>query len=474
MRETYDVIVIGAGAAGLTAAGGCALYGLRTALIERDRMGGECLNTGCVPSKALLAAAARAQSFRTSAAFGVGALEPRVDFASVRAHVARAIAAVAPHDSRERFEGWGVDVIAASARFLDPHRVAAGNRVLEAARIVIATGSRPALPPIPGLDTIPFLTNETLWDLPVLPAHLAIVGAGPVGMEMGQAFRRLGAAVTILDEGSPLAAEDQEAARLVIEQLRSEGVRLLPRTTLERVEPADSGLRLTLGDGATIGASHLLVAAGRAPAVEHLGLEAAGVAVGRNGITVDRRGRTSARHIFAIGDCRDGPRLTHAAGHEGAVVVQNVALGVPARIDWANLPRALYTDPELAQIGLTAAEAQARHGHVEVETAPFAEDDRAIAEGDTTGFVRLARAQGRTVGVTIVGAHASDLLLPWSQVLGGKASRFALAKTIVAYPTRSERSKEAAFASLRPILFHPALKTWAGLLARARHIPKST
>ena len=470
-ESSYDVIVIGAGAAGLTAAGGCALYGLRTALIERDRMGGECLNTGCVPSKAILAAAARAQAVRDGARFGIGAGEPTIDFAAVRAHVRRAIDAIAPHDSAERMSGLGVDVIAGEARFLGPHRIEVAGRTLAAPRIVVASGSRPALPPITGLSEIPFLTNETLWDLETLPAHLAIIGAGSIGMEMGQAFRRLGAPVTVIDSGGPLAREDRAAAALVVGRLEQEGVRFRTDVRLLGVEGAPGGLRLTLDAGDAIEASHVLVAAGRTPALDALDLAAAGVRCGENGIEVDRGCRTNVRHIFAIGDCRNGPRLTHAAGNDGSVVVQAIALGLPAKAERRRLPRATYTDPELAQVGAIEAEARKHWGRVETEIAPFAEDDRAVAEGATEGFVKLVRARGKTVGVTIVGAHAGELLLPWTQVLAGKASRFGLASSVVAYPTRSERSKEAAFASLRPTFFHPAIKTWAGLLARTRRIP---
>ena len=468
--QRYDVIVIGAGAAGLTAAGGCALYGLRTALIERGRMGGECLNTGCVPSKALLAAAARAHAVGDAGRFGIETPPPRVHFAAVRAHVAGAIAAVAPHDSRERMEAFGVEVIAGEARFLDPRRIAVGNRVLAAPRIVLATGSRPAVPPISGLRETPFLTNETLWDLSVLPSHLAILGGGPVGIEMAQAFRRLGAAVTVVDAGTMLGGADGEAAGVVLSALREEGVALRPDTAVERVEAGAGEVRLVLQGGAAVEASHLLVASGRSAVTDTMELVRAGVAVGPNGILVDRRCRTSAPHTYAIGDCRDGPRLTHLAGHEGSVVVQNIALGVPARAERQRVPQAVYTDPELAQLGATEAQARRRFGETAVTVARFADDDRAIAEGQTAGFVKLVRARGRTVGITIVGASAGEMLLPWTQALSGKASRFGLASAIVAYPTRSERSKEAAFASLRPALFHPALKSWAWLLASTRRI----
>lgn len=464
-RHTHDVVVIGAGAAGLTAAGGCALYGLRVALVERARMGGECLNTGCVPSKALLAAAARAQGFRTAAPFGIAAADPAIDFGAVNAHVHRAIATIAPHDSVERFEAMGVEVITGEARFVSAAALDVAGRRLTAPRFVVATGSRPRIPPVPGLAETPYLTNETLWVLATLPTHLAILGAGAIGVEMAQAFRRLGAAVTLI--GRPLLREDAAAAAVVLARLRGEGVRLVDAAATRAAATSD-GVALTLATGEVVAASHLLVAAGRAPEFGALALATAGVALGNDGIRVDARRRTSAAGIYAIGDCREGPRFTHAAGYEGAAVVREIALGLPAPVDYRALPRVLYTDPELAQVGLTETDARACHTSVAVTVSPFADDDRAVAEGATDGFVKLVRAGGRVIGVTIVGAHAGELLLPWSQIIARRATPFGLVGTIVAYPTRSERSKEAAFLALEPRLFHPVLKRWARLLASLR------
>lgn len=464
--DRYDVLVIGAGAAGLTASGGCALYGLRTALIERAQMGGECLNTGCVPSKALLAAAAAAQGVREAGRFGIRTAPPTIDFAAVRAHVRRAIDTIAPHDSAATMAGYGVEVITGSARFLSPYRVAVNDRVLTAPRIVLATGSRPAVPPIPGLRDVAFLTNETVWDLEILPDHLAILGAGAVGVEMAQAFRRLGSAVTLIDAGMPLAGADRDAAALVLAALEAEGVAIRPNTKVTRV---DAGPILHCDSG-PIAASHILVATGR-EAVTDIDLHQAGLSAGPGGLVVDARCRTAVKHIYAIGDCRAGPRLTHVAGHEGSIVVQNIALGLPAKAERHRLPHAIYTDPELAQLGPTEAEARDAGGRIEVDIAPFADDDRSVAEGTPAGFVKLVRVGGRTAGVTIVGAGAGELLLPWAQVLAGRTSRFALSGAIVAYPTRSERSKEAAFASLRDKIFSPALKRWARLLAWTRRVP---
>jgi len=413
MERTHDLIVIGAGAAGLTAAGGCARLGLRVALIERDRMGGECLNTGCVPSKALIAAARRAHAVR-EAAMGVSAVEPRIDFTAVHAHMRGAIAAIAPHDSAERFEAWGVEVIRGEARFLDGRSVAVDARRLAAPRIVVAVGSRPAVPGVEGLSEVPYLTNETLFDLDALPRHLVVLGGGAVGLEMAQAFRRLGAAVTVLEAGNPLPRDDPEAAAVVLARLRAEGVVVRAQTRVAKTAVVTEGVRVEAEPGEPVTGSHLLVATGRVPALDGLGLDAAGVEAGRDGIRVDARRRTSNRRIYAIGDCREGPRLTHAAGYEGALVTREIALGVRAVADYRALPWVTYTEPNLAQVGLTEAAARERHDErrVEVQRQPFSENDRAIADGAASGFIKLVRVRGKVAGVTVVGAGRASSSCP--------------------------------------------------------------
>lgn len=466
--ERFDLVVIGAGAAGLTAAGGAAMFGLKVALIEAGEMGGECLNTGCVPSKALLAAAARAQGARGGSRLGVSLPPPEVDFVAVRDHVRGAIAAIAPHDSQERFETLGVDVIRTRARFLDGKTVLVGNRRLTAPRIVVATGSKPRIPDVPGLADLPPLTNENLFELDVLPRHLLVLGAGAVGVEMAQAFRRLGAEVTVVAPHPPLGRDDAKAAALVVDALRAEGVTFEIGREAVRAARACDEVELTLDDGRTLSGSHLLVAAGRVANVADLDIGAAGIEVGDDGIVVDARRRTTNKRVYAIGDCRAGPRFTHVSGYEGALVAVDVALGVPGKVDWRALPRVTYTDPELAQIGLTEAEARQRFGEIEVVRQGFDHNDRAVAEGDTRGFLKLVRRRGRVLGVTIVGAHAGELLTPWSQVITGKASSFALGSAIVAYPTRSEIAKAAAFAAHERLVFGPWPKRWARLVAGAR------
>ncbi len=444
------------------------MLGLAVALVERGEMGGECLNSGCVPSKALIAAASHAAAVREGARFGVHSGAPRIDYAGVRAHVARAIAAIAPHDSAARFDALGVDVVRASARFLDGRTIQAGERLLAAPRIVIATGSSPRVPDLQGLADLPYLTSETLWDMPELPRHLAILGGGAIAAELAQAFRRLGAGVTIIEEADCLAGEDTDAAGVVLGKLRQEGVRIVDRAGVTGVERRDGEITIVRAHGPAIDASHLLVAIGRVPNVEGLGLAAAGVRVAPDGIEVDSRRRTSNPRISAIGDCRRGPRLTHLAGEDGSIVVRNVALGWPAKVNLTALPRVIYTDPELAQVGMTEAEARRQSGRVTVAIEALADDDRAVTEGYTEGFLKVVRRGRRTVGVTIVGRHAGELLLPWSLAMAGKASTFAIAGTMVAYPTRSERSKAAAFAAYAPIIFSRASRRWAGLLARGR------
>ena len=472
MSERFDLIVIGAGSAGLTAAGGAALFGLKVALIEADAMGGECLNTGCVPSKALLAAAHRAHAARDSARFGVRLPPPAIDWAGVRAHVDGAIAAIAPHDSQSRFEAMGIEVIRDRARFLDRRTVAVGDRRLTAPRIVVATGSKPAVPPIDGLTDVPYLTNETLFSLDSLPTHLIVIGGGAIGLEMAQAFRRLGSAVTVIEPYAVMAHDDPEAVALVVEQLRGEGVmfeigRKAVKVRREGVGD-DGGIAVGLDDDRLVIGSHLLIAAGRRANTAELDLAAAGVEIGEDGIVVDPRRRTTNRRVFAIGDCRAGPRFTHVAGYEGSQVVLEVALGLSRKVDWRALPHVTYTDPELAQIGLTEGEARTKHGTIAVTRQDFAENDRAATECDTRGFVKLIRHRGKVVGVTIVGAHAGDLLLPWAQIVTGKASTFALGSAIIVYPTRSEISRAAAFAAYESAVFGPLPKRWAAVVAGMR------
>lgn len=468
MKFSHDVIVIGGGAAGLTAAGGCALFGLKVALIEAHEMGGECLNNGCVPSKALITAARRAAGAREARRFGVTLAAPQVDYAGVHRHIHDAIAAIAHHDSQERFEEMGCEVIRERARLTGKHSVEVGGRTLTAPRIVLATGSRPFVPPIDGLDAVPYLTNENLWDLTELPGHLLIVGGGVIGMEMAQAFRRLGSEVTVIEPGRPMGRDDPESVDLVVETMKREGVRFVAGTA-QVVSGSTGTVDLTLEDGVTHSGTHVLVAVGRRANVDDLGLEAVGVETGRGGIVTDRRRRTSVKSIYAIGDCRDGPRLTHVSGYEGSNVALEITLGLPAKVDYSALPWCTYTSPEVAQIGLTEGDARAKHGDaITVVRESFHDNERALAEGQDAGQAKVIFKGKKVIGASIVGKNAGELLLPYSQLITGKASSFAMGSAIVAYPTRSEITKAVAFAAWEPTVFSAIPKKWAALLARLR------
>ncbi|CAA7627603.1 NAD(P)/FAD-dependent oxidoreductase [Magnetospirillum sp. SS-4] len=452
---TYDLCIIGAGSAGLSIAAGAAQMGARTVLIEGERMGGDCLNTGCVPSKSLLAAAHAAHAARHAGAFGVTAGDVAVDFKAVHDHVHSVIAAIAPHDSEERFRGLGCTVIKAHGRFVDPATLEAGGTRIKARRFVVATGSRAMAPPIPGLDQVPCLTNETLFELTALPAHLVVIGAGPIGCEMAQAFRRLGADVTILDKGAMLPRDDPEAVAVVRDAYAAEGIALAEKVDIERIEAIPGGVAVVLSGGRRVEGSHLLVAAGRRPNVEDLGLDAAGVIVTPKGIQVDERLRTSNAKVFAAGDVAGGPQFTHWAGYHAGIILRNALFRLPTKVDMRALPWVTYTEPELAQVGLTEADSRARlGGSIRVLKVPFADNDRARAERRTEGFAKaITDAKGRILGATIVGPHAGELIQTWGLAISSGLKIGAVAGMIAPYPTLGEINKRAAGSFYTPTLF---------------------
>lgn len=466
MVERFDLCIIGAGSGGLSLAAGAAQMGARVALIEAGEMGGDCLNTGCVPSKALLAAAHAAHAFRSCAAFGITPMEPLVDFAAVRAHVHAVIAEIAPNDSQERFEGFGATVIRARGKFVSRDVVEAGGRRITARKFVIATGSTAAIPPIPGLDATPFLTNESIFDLAELPRHLIVVGAGPIGCEMAQAFRRLGSSVTLIDMQAILPNEDPELVAVVRAALIADGIGVLEHESIAGVGTADGQIHMEIAGHPVIEGSHLLIAAGRRPNVQQLGLDVAGIDFTPRGITVDRRLRTSNARVFAIGDCRQGPQFTHVAGYEAGIVLQNALLRLPAKVDYRAMPRVVYTDPEIAQTGLAEAEARASLPGVTTHVWHMAENDRAQAERRTDGMVKIIASKGRIVGTSIVGNHAGELLHPWTLAIAGRRKLRAMTGAMVAYPTLSEAGKRAASSAFTAALFGPATRRIVRLLGR--------
>jgi pyruvate/2-oxoglutarate dehydrogenase complex dihydrolipoamide dehydrogenase (E3) component len=444
-----DICVIGAGAGGLSVAAAAAAFGVSVVLIEKGRMGGDCLNYGCVPSKALIAAAKRANVGATSGVFGIGA-HPKVEFTRTYHHVRKVIAAIAPNDSVQRFAGLGVRVIAGVARFVDPATVTVdGSIVVQARRFVIATGSSPAVPPIPGLAQTPHLTNETIFDLCELPSRLVVIGGGAIGLELGQAFRRLGAQVTIIEAARPLANDDAECAQIVIDALDREGVEIRAGVSVQSARPTPGGVELAVRCGDVeerVAGSHLLVAAGRAPNVEGLGLEEAGIEFTRAGIVVDGSLQTTNRRVYAIGDAAaGGMMLTHVANYHAGLVIRHALFRLPVEVRYNAVPWVTFTDPELAHVGLTDEQARNQGYRIRVMRWPYCENDRAQAERMTVGHAKVVTdTRGRILGATIVGAHAGELIAPWTLAIGQGLNVRAVAEMVVPYPTFGEINKRAA------------------------------
>lgn len=465
-----DICVIGGGSGGLVVAGAAGLLGLPVAIIERGKMGGDCLNYGCVPSKSLIAASRMAALAGRAARFGVGLGAPSVDFQKVHDHVHGVIAAIAPHDSQERFEGLGCKVIREEGRFVSSTEVEAGECRIRARRFVIATGSSPAIAPIEGIKDVPYLTNETIFDLAARPEHLIVIGGGPIGLELAQAERRLGAQVSVIELFSILANDDPEAADVVRAAVRRDGVSLYEATKLLRVERDGVGVAAVVekdGKQSRISGSHLLLATGRKANVSGLGLEAAGVEHTPKGVVVDRRLRTSNKRIFAVGDVAGRYQFTHIAGYHAGIVVRNALFRLPAKIDERAIPWVTYTDPELAHVGLREDKARQLHGEIRILRWAFAENDRAQAERETDGFAKvITTKRGTVVGATIVGAHAGELILPWVLAISRRLKVGAIASLIAPYPTLSEVSKSAAGSFYTPSLFSERTKRLVRFLTR--------
>jgi pyruvate/2-oxoglutarate dehydrogenase complex dihydrolipoamide dehydrogenase (E3) component len=475
---TPDLCVIGAGSGGLSVAAAAAAFGVPVVLIEKGKMGGDCLNYGCVPSKALLAAAAQAAESQRVTPFGLKLPRAEIDFARVSQHVARVIAAIAPNDSRERFTGLGVQVIEGAARFKDNRTVVVGDHEIKARRVVIATGSRAALPPVEGLADAPHFTNETIFSLTRCPAHLIIIGAGPVGLELAQAFRRLGAQVTVLEAATPLGAEDPECAAIVLAQLRREGVTIRTGVTVTRVAQdagADEARRIRVvvkdtnngPNEETIAGSDLLVATGRRPNIEGLELAAAGIKYTAKGVAVGKDLKSSNKRVYAIGDVAGGPQFTHAANYHAGLIIRNALFRLPVRARDDALPRVTFTDPELAQVGLTEVQARARYKAIRVLRWPYHENDRAQTAYLTQGHIKvITKPNGLILGCSIVGAQAGELITAWTLALSRGLNIRHMTAIVVPYPTLSEIGKRAALTYFSPSLTHPRLRRLIGFLRR--------
>jgi pyruvate/2-oxoglutarate dehydrogenase complex dihydrolipoamide dehydrogenase (E3) component len=465
----FDLAVIGAGAAGLSVTAVAAQLGLRVALIERDRMGGDCLNFGCVPSKALLAASHAAAAAREATRFGICLPEPEIDWAAVQDHVHGVIAAITPTDSEARFTALGATVLRGEARFVAPDALAVDGRRITARRIVIAAGSSPAMPPIPGLDRVPYLTNTSIFDRGPRPDHLLILGGGPVGLEMADAFAGLGSRVTLIESATIAAKEDPELVAGLRDALIERGVVLREGMTVAAVEP---GPALVLSDGTRIEGSHLLIATGRRPNLQTLDLAAGSVQATDAGIVTDHGLRSvTSRRVYAAGDIAApqgiGPRaFTHIGSYHAGIVIRRALFRLPARVDYASLPRVTYTNPELAQAGMTEAEARAAGHRVAVLRWPMADNDRAVAEREPAGLVKLVVVGDRVVGAGILAPNAGEIIGMWVLAIARRVKLGALAGTIIPYPTRSEAAKRAASYFFVPRLFAPRTKSLIRLLAR--------
>ena len=470
MREiAADLCIIGAGPAGLTVASAASQLGRKTVLVEKGNMGGDCLNRGCVPSKALIAAARHAHAIRSGCNFGIDAGEPAIDFARVMSHVQGAIAAIAPDDAQERFERLGCIVFREEAAFLDRHTLRAGETTVKARRFVIASGSSPNVPAIQGLSAVPFFTSDSIFDNKVLPHRLVILGAGPMGLEMAQAFRRLGSDVLLIEAEVPLASEDRELARILLECLTREGIRLMVSARVRSISTSQHALSLeveTAGGTEKIETSHLLVAAGRRPNVDGLGLDRAGVEFGAQGIRVDAGLRTTNPRIYAIGDVRGGLQFTHVAAHQASLVVRNALFRQPVRYEPAHMPRVVFTDPELAQAGLTEAEAAGRGISPKVLRWSLGRSDRARIDGRAEGLFKIILGRGgRVIGAGIVAPGAGELILPWTQMIASRQKIAAMAGAPAPYPTLSEDSRKVALTNYAAISANPWLRRALDMLS---------
>lgn len=467
-----DLCVIGAGSGGLSVASGAAQLGLNTVLVERAAMGGDCLNTGCVPSKALLAAGKRAQMHRKDDIKGIAPHEPEIDFSAIKDHVFDTIKTIEPNDSPERFRSLGVNVILEEGRFIAPDTVQAGGQIIKARHFVIATGSRAVLPSIVGLDKDKALTNETIFGLREKPNHLLIIGGGPIGIEMAQAHRRLGCKVSVFDRASILPHDDQSNVEIIRQCLISEGVELHEHVAVKEVKHTESGVSIVIEKDGKIEAfegSHLLVAAGRAPNIDSLDLEKAGVSYDKKGITVDAHLKSSNKKVFAIGDVSGGPQFTHVAGYHAGIIIRQICFKMFwAKVDYKALPWVTYTDPELAQVGLTEKLARKQYGDdINVTEWHFNENDRAIAERTTKGQIRvITDKKGLILGASIVGPQAGELIGLWALAISSGLKIAAVTGMIAPYPTLGEISKRAAGAWYTASLFSDKTRRIVGWLQK--------
>ena len=458
-----DICVIGGGSGGLTVAAAAAAFGVSVVLIEAGKMGGDCLNYGCVPSKAIIAAAKTANSMRHAEKFGIKNVEPEVNFRKVHDHVHSVIAAIAPNDSVERFTALGVKVIEAHGKFKDAKTVVAGDYEIKARRFVVATGSSAFVPPIAGLESVEYLTNETLFDETRKPNHLLVIGGGPIGMEMAQAHRRLGSKVTVIEGLKALGKDDPELAEVVLRNVRADGVEILEGANVVGVEQTTKTkvtVRIATEEGERdVSGSHILVATGRAANVNGLDLEKAGIKYDRKGIEVGNDLRTSNKRVYAIGDVSGGFQFTHVAGYHAGLVIQSILFRIAGKENRDIIPWATYTDPELAHVGLDEDAARERVGTINILRWPYAENDRAQAERKTEGLVKIVTdKKGKILGASIAGANAGEMINVFALAVSKKLKVQDLRGFIAPYPTMTEITKRAATSFSAPLTRKPSVR----------------
>ena len=470
--QHFDLCVIGAGSAGLSLVAGAAQLGYNTVLIEKDKMGGDCLNTGCVPSKALLKAGKVAQNFRNSDKYGIKSQEPEVDFKAVKEHVSSVIKVIEPHDSQERFEGLGATVIRETAKFLDENTIQAGEHKITAKYFVVSTGARAFVPPIPGIEEDKVFTNENIFDLQTKPKHLIVIGGGPIGVEMAEAHRGLGCKVSVIDKGSILVNDDPELVEVLRQDLIAKGIDLYEGAGVNSVKHTKATVTVNVeqdGKEIVLKGSHLLVAAGRAVNADKLDLEKANVDYDRGGIKTDARLRSSQKHIFAAGDVASGPQFTHIAGYHAGIIIRNICFKMPAKVDYTALPWVTYTETEVANVGLTHKQALEKFGESQIKTIswPFEENDRAQCEKHTAGLIKVvATNKGKILGAGIAGPHAGELIGIWSLAITKGMKLKDLTGIIAPYPTFGEISKRVAGSWFTPSLFSDKTRKIVGLLKK--------
>jgi len=468
---TPDFCVIGAGSGGLSFAAGAVQMGASVALVERSKMGGDCLNYGCVPSKSLIAAAQIGHNIKTSSRFGWIVGPAKVDFKKVHDHVHGVIAAIAPNDSVKRFEGLGVNVILEEGQFRDKWTFETKSLIIQAKRFVIATGSQPFVPTIDGLSQVPFHTNETIFELQELPEHLLVMGGGPIGMELAQAFHRLGSQVTVLEAFKALPNDDAEMTSKLKNILIEEGVNILENVkissfnkTLKKIECSYSDAE---GAPQQISVSHLLVATGRRASIDSLNLEAAQIKYSQKGIEVDSHLRTTNSKVYAIGDCIGGYQFTHVANYHAGLVIRNGIFKLNAKVQTTAIPWVTYTDPELAHVGFQESQLQEQNIPYKALKLDFTENDRAQAELKTEGMIKvLVSPKGIVLGATILAASGGELIYPWVIAIQNKLKVSAIANSITPYPTLSDINKRIVGQFYTDTLFSPRMKKIVSWLMR--------